>query len=487
MNPHRTTRELIGPALLAHVADGARAARRRGRPVLVALMHSLAPGTDPLALAAAMNGRAAPFFLWSHARRPVFRYFALGAAVTFSVDHRGALLHDADGQNLSFPPGEGSRFSAAGAACSWIFEGALCASQTRLARPRFVGGFSFDPETGGDAFLPAARLWLPRIAFARQGTRTIATLSALVHPGDDPDALTAALLGEVDAFRDGPAKREREAPTETRIAAAPAPAAWKRLVALARRRIGAGEFEKVVLARRFRLTGPRPFDIPSLHARLSERFPSSFVLALGQGSDAFVAATPELLVRKTGRRVYSGSLAGSMARGRTPSADRRLAQALLESKKEQGEHAIVLRAIRQVLGPRCSALESPNAPSLVRLENVHHLHTPVTGLLRRPESVLSLVEALHPTPAVSGYPREPALGMIREVERFDRGWYAGPVGWLDAAGDGEFAVAIRSGRIRGREADLYAGAGLVQDSEPEAELKETRAKLRALLDDLLEL
>ena len=102
MNPHRTTRELIGPALLAQVADGARAARRRSRPVLVALMHSLPPGTDPLALTAAMNGRAAPFFVWS---RAAFRYFALGAAVTFSVDHRGALLHDADGQKLSFPPG----------------------------------------------------------------------------------------------------------------------------------------------------------------------------------------------------------------------------------------------------------------------------------------------------------------------------------------------------------------------------------------------
>ncbi|MFQ5457415.1 MAG: isochorismate synthase MenF, partial [Myxococcota bacterium] len=315
----------------------------------------------------------------------------------------------------------------------------------------------------------------------------IATVCALVHPDDDPDARTAALLGEVDAFRDSPEKREREAPVDTRIAADPPPEGWKRLVALARRRIGAGEFEKVVLTRRFRLSGPRRFDIPALHAHLAARFPSSFALALGQGADAFVAATPELLVRRAGWRVVSGSLAGSIARGRTPAADRRLAQALVESKKEQGEHAIVLRAIREVLAPRCGELRAPDAPALVRLENVHHLHTPVRGVLRRREHVLSLVEALHPTPAVSGYPREAALAMIREVEGFDRGWYAGPVGWLDAAGDGEFAVAIRSGRIRGREADLFAGAGLVQDSEPRAELQETRAKLRALLDDLLEL
>ncbi|MFQ5459046.1 MAG: hypothetical protein ACE5FC_11440, partial [Myxococcota bacterium] len=221
MNPDRPPRELIGPALEKQVDAGARAARRRGRPVLVALSHELGPGADPLALAAGMNARTAPFFIWSHGQRRALRYFALGAAATFSVDPRGARLEDGEGRGLAFGAKEGGRFQAAAAACDWVFAGALCAPKARLARPRFVGGFAFDPETGGDAFLPAARLWLPRIAFAGQGKRTIATVCALVHPEDDPAARASALLGEVDAFRDRPEKHDGEAPVDTRIAADP--------------------------------------------------------------------------------------------------------------------------------------------------------------------------------------------------------------------------------------------------------------------------
>jgi menaquinone-specific isochorismate synthase len=258
------------------------------------------------------------------------------------------------------------------------------------------------------------------------------------------------------------------------------------MVNTARRRIGEGAFEKVVLARRTRVRAARPFDAPAIHARLSARHPACIRFAFGRGGGAFLGATPEGLVRRSGPRIASGSLAGTAPRGGTPEEDRRIARALLESKKEQEEHAIVLRAIRESLAPMCREIRSPESPRLVRLENVQHLHTPVTGILKSPGSVLSLVEALHPTPAVGGWPRAGAMGAIRAFERAARGWYAGPVGWVDAAGNGEFAVGIRSARIRGGEADLFAGAGILRDSDPVAELRETRAKLRAVLDVLLE-
>jgi isochorismate synthase len=475
-------RRALARRLHDRMNDGVRAARARGRPVLASLTIVVPAAFDPRAVAAAALHRGDRAFLWSRRTPLSIELSAMGAAVSVRV--RVGRLHVADGEGRDIPvgPAPRSRFDAAETARAWTLEGALKDARAARREPRFVGGFSFGPV--GCAAFPAALLWIPRLQIVRDAQGARATFSCLAWSDDDPAAMTDVLLADLDAAGEPPAADDARVSDPLRLRVDPEPIAWLERAERARRLIGAGSFEKVVLVRRCRVDGSHAFDPLALHARLASRFPSCFAFLLGERGDAFVGATPELLVRRKGLVVRSGSLAGSIGRGRTATEDRRLARDLVESKKEQAEHEIVVRAIREALAPRCRALDVPVSPRLVRLSNIQHLHTPVTGTLRAPEPLLSLVGALHPTPAVGGYPRGPALRALRGIESFDRGWYAGPVGWIDAAGDGEFAVAIRSARIRGAGAELYAGAGIVQDSDPRIELGEIETKLGALLDAL---
>ncbi len=482
-------------ALEGRFASAARAARDRGRPVLASITFALpVPPADPRAIVAAPARRGEPWFLWSspwsspcppawsrRSPRPL-HLAGFGAAATLRVAGGRFSLEDGDGRPIDARSAGRSRFGAVERARAWLLDGALSDGRG----PILAGGFAFDPRGGGDPDFPAALLRLPRVLLATRGARAAMTLSDLVFPRSDPRRLAAGLLEALDDAMGAQPMAEGAPSGATRIEAEPDPAAWMRLVDAARRRIGDGAIEKVVLARRCRIRAARAFDPHAIHAALAERYPACIGFAFGRGAGTFLGASPEMLVRQEGLRIASGSLAGTTARGRSPAEDRRLARALVESKKEQEEHAIVLRAIRESLATLCREIRSPESPRLVRLENVQHLHTPVTGTLRSPGSILSVVEALHPTPAVGGWPRAESLRVLRALEPFDRGWYAGPVGWVDAAGNGEFAVGIRSARIRGNEADLFAGAGIVHDSDPSDELRETRAKLRAVLDVLLE-
>ena len=178
------------------------------------------------------------------------------------------------------------------------------------------------------------------------------------------------------------------------------------------------------------------------------------------------------------------SLAGSIRRGKTPAEDARLGQTLLDSAKDRAEHAVVVRALGEALGETCDRLQVSDTPSLLKLGHIQHLCTPITGHLANGHTLLDLVERLHPTPAVGGRPREAALRLIRACEGLDRGWYAGPVGWLDAQGEGEFAVALRSALLHGNTATLFAGCGIVADSDPEREYAESRLKLKPMLTAL---
>lgn len=476
--------EKLGRDLLRRMAGGVRAARGRGRPVLASLTLPLPAGIDPRAPASAAQRRGERHFLWSRRAPSPLVLAAMGAAVSVRVDASGLSVRDAGGREISLGPVPRGRFSAAERARAWAIEGALGDRAAGRREPRFVGGFAFSPRGRRAGAFPAALLWIPRVQIVRDARGTRLTLCCLTRHDDDPAALAEDLLVHLDAANKPFFANGSEAGGVLRLSADPPPAAWLASAERARRLIGSGDFEKIVLARRCRVEGARPFDPIALHARLASQFPSCFAFALGEGDDALVGATPELLVRRTGRLLRSGSLAGSIARGQTPTDDRRLARALLESKKEQAEHEIVLRAIREALAPRCRTLDVPATPRIVRLSNIQHLYTPVTGTLHSPEPLLSLVAALHPTPAVGGHPRASALRAIHALEPFDRGWYAGPVGWIDAAGDGEFAVAIRSARIQAAHATLCAGAGIVQASDPKAELGEVQTKLQALLDAL---
>jgi menaquinone-specific isochorismate synthase len=249
-------------------------------------------------------------------------------------------------------------------------------------------------------------------------------------------------------------------------------------VAEATARIRRGDAHKVVLARAVEVITDRPLTPFAVLDQLRRAYPASHLFSV----DGFVGATPELLVARAGERVMAHPMAGTAPRSGDPSADARLAASLLASSNTRAEHRHTIDMVHDTLLPWCSYLDEEAEPSVVAMANVQHLGTRLEGRLSSPAaSVLELVAALHPTPAVGGTPRTEALALIAELEQLDRGRYAGPVGWVDAEGNGTWAVGIRSAEISGTTARLYAGVGVVADSDPASELAETRAKLQALL------
>jgi len=236
--------------------------------------------------------------------------------------------------------------------------------------------------------------------------------------------------------------------------------------------------DKLVAVTSSRVTFGEPVDTRMVLERLDEAYPETTRFAISRGERVFIGASPERLVARRGRHVDSDGLAGTARRGLDDAA---IVRELLTSAKDRREHALVVESIASVLEPRCSTIDVPDEPGVRTLRNVHHLWTPIRGVLRDETHVLELVEALHPTPAVAGTPRDRATAWIAEHEPTSRGWYTGAVGYFDAAGDGEFAVAIRAGLVGKNEALLYAGAGIVEASDPMAEYAETRAKEAPML------
>lgn len=252
--------------------------------------------------------------------------------------------------------------------------------------------------------------------------------------------------------------------------------AWTKQVDDIREQIRQGAFEKVVAARHCVVeleTGAGSLDVLK---RLEERFPGCTRFAMWRGQAAFLGATPELLIARRGSKVLSEALAGSTPRGE--------AARMMESDKERAEHQIVVRTILKGLEPFCDSLRSDDEPSVRELPNLLHMQTAIEGRLAEPTHVLSLVQALHPTPAVGGVPTADAVSWIDEHEAIPRGWYSAPIGWADASGDGEFVVALRSGLLRDGKAWVYAGAGIMTDSDPQSEYAETELKMQALLGAL---
>jgi isochorismate synthase len=264
---------------------------------------------------------------------------------------------------------------------------------------------------------------------------------------------------------------EREWPTSVH---------WRNLVGRMAGAVGRGRLDKVVLARRVDLLSSVELDVGGALRRLSASAPEGAVFAFRRGSRTFLGATPERLVRTEGRDYRTAAIAGSIRRGADPAEDARLRAELLASEKEREEHAVVVRTMRRQLAPMSERIEVAAEPGVLVLRHVQHMVTKVEGTLKGEEGLLSLADRLHPTPAVGGEPRDLALAMIDEHEGFDRGWYAGPVGWLSADGDGELMVALRCGVVEGRRASLFAGCGIVADSDPDREWEESRIKMRAV-------
>jgi menaquinone-specific isochorismate synthase len=272
------------------------------------------------------------------------------------------------------------------------------------------------------------------------------------------------------------------APTRVQISeGALSAVAWRQAVEAAIDRIRAGELSKVVLARDLFARAQGPVDVRHVLRALARNYPQCFTFTV----DGLVGATPELLVRRFGTAICSRVLAGTAWRSATDAApDAELAARLWASTKEREEHAYAAHSAADALRPHCSELTVPTDPAVLALPNVVHLATEVTGTLRSGASALALAGLLHPTAAVCGTPQDAAAGVIAELEGMDRGRYAGPVGWMDAAGDGEWGIALRCAQIEGDRLRLFAGCGIVAGSDPDVELAETDAKFLAVRDTL---
>ena len=262
------------------------------------------------------------------------------------------------------------------------------------------------------------------------------------------------------------------------------PNEWKESIQTVTNRISDGVMDKVVLARELRVLFHDEINVDSVLEKLLEEQKNSYLFTVERGTDCFIGATPEQLVKKAGNEVQSMCLAGSIGRGTTLEEDEKLGKSLLSDNKNIHEHELVVQMIKSALQEVCQDVTTPNEPNLYKMKHIQHLHTPVKANADKEVSLAYLVEMLHPTPALGGYPREISLETIREVEKLDRGWYAGPLGWLDAQNNGEFIVAIRSGLLQGKEASLFAGCGIVGDSDPESEYRETQMKFRPMLSAL---
>jgi menaquinone-specific isochorismate synthase len=320
----------------------------------------------------------------------------------------------------------------------------------------------FDPSAA-----PAADAVVPSYVLGRaaDGTAWLTTI------GD------GAVDVDLDVVRDH--RLAARAPDAFTLTPTVSHADWCEIVAKAVGRIADGAFSKVVLAREVVVEASSDIVVSQVLSRLQALYPSCTVFS----ADGFVGASPELLVSRYGDVVTSHPLAGTIAHSGDVDADRRASQRLLASAKDREEHALVVSFVADVLGPFCASLDVPDAPSIVAMRNVAHLGTLVQGRLRGEPapSALELALALHPTPAVAGTPTDDAVAYLRSVEGFDRGRYAGAVGWVDGRGDGAFVVGIRCAEIAGRLARLFAGVGVVEGSDPDDELAETQLKLQALL------
>jgi len=256
---------------------------------------------------------------------------------------------------------------------------------------------------------------------------------------------------------------------------------WSAGVARVLHAVDHGAVEKVVLARQVFIDADKAFPITEVLDRLVREHGGCYIFA----DRGFVGASPELLVARRGLTLTSRPMAGTVARSGVPEIDERRAEALRSSGKDAREHSYVATAVRAALGPFCTELHVPEVPELQRFTNVSHLVTPIRGVIKDDTDVLTLARALHPTPAVNGVPFAAAAELLADIEQFDRGPYAGPVGWTDNTGDGAFAVGLRSASIAGNHATLWAGAGIVAGSDAEREWRETQAKFEPMLRALV--
>lgn len=361
------------------------------------------------------------------------------------------------------------------------------------ATPRLFGGFAFRHnillDNAWAGFSPA-HFFLPHFQLVSHHHQAWLTINALLPPEEEvasslPQLHNALAAGERMLFSASQAPQPKEPSFSGQVSYPMTYRQWEQMIQEALLRFRTTPLQKVVLSRVCEVRSPHLIDLDSALAYLDRMYPDcNCFLFEPTPHHAFFGATPELLVSMHGQDLSTIALAGSAPRGQTASEDERLATALLASAKDRHEHALVVDSLERRLRPHTEALQVPATPQVLKLSNIQHLFTPIRGRLRDLRGVLSFVELLHPTPALGGMPRELAGTFIQEAEPVPRGWYAGPIGWIDRHLEGSFAVAIRSAVAQGRRAWLHAGAGIVAGSHPRQEWEETQWKLRPIMESL---
>ncbi|HET7053736.1 MAG TPA: isochorismate synthase [Solirubrobacterales bacterium] len=430
-------------------------------------------GVDPCAAIFASRLASDRWFCWEQPDRE----FALAAMGT---------AHEATSR------GE-SRFEDVARECLALNEGAVLDEPSRLpagAGPVWTGGFAFDPEGAGSSawssFSPAS-LVLPELSICRVGEKCFLTVNAVVDPGGDAEEVSHRTMVRLTGLRRAPLPLlDPHLTDRPEIRSVRRPSEFEAAVEAATGRIAEGEMSKVVLAREVTVDAAAAHSPAAAFGALRAQFPSCFCFCCGTPEAAFIGASPELLIRRSGAGASTVALAGSTRRSSDPAVDDHLGEQLLRSDKNRREQRIVAERIVRKLRPHSVWVQTADEPEVVKVANIQHLATPVIAQLAEPRSAVELAGILHPTPAVGGEPWPGAAPAIEQLERMDRGWYAAPVGWMDATEDGEFCVALRSALLRDREARLFAGVGVVAGSDPAAELEETEVKLQALLPLLAE-
>ncbi len=382
------------------------------------------------------------------------------------VHHGAGLVGWGEAARVTLPAGE-DRFTAGEKWHRSLFDAADVDDQVRVrgSGPVAFGAFTFDASSEGSVLI------VPRVLLGRDGHGQAWLTAVTAERDPDLPALGWPVAPESALVRPPASVRWHDG-------SLPGPQ-WEQAVAQALAVIKAGSLHKVVLAQDLFATASDPIDVRALLRRLADRYPDCFTFAC----DGMVGATPELLVRQSGRQVSALVLAGTTPRGGDPAEDEALGTALLASAKNTEEHAYAVASMREALEPLCDELDSQPRPTLIKLPNLQHLGTWVRGTLAAggaPRSALALAAAVHPTAAVCGTPTGAAFELIRELEHMDRERYAGPIGWVDADGNGEWGIALRCAQLSGRTARLFAGCGIVAGSDPAAELAEAQVKFRPM-------
>ena len=421
---------------------------------------------SPLAAAGVVPGRRR--FCWLHPDEP--DVFAAGATATVSVDGP-------------------DRFETASDRLTDLFGVVDGPDAPGVAAPRAVGGFSFfdgdTPPTDAEGDSP----WdgFPGGTFVLPRAQLVATDEGSWLTVTVPEHERSALSVELDEWADrltGAAPPAAGYPDATDFHCAMSREEWEATVEDVIARIESDGLDKVVLAQELTADLDGPVPVAPVLSRLRESYPNCKTFAFAPTPDrTFFGATPETLVALDDGRVETEALAGTTDRGETPAEDTDLADAMLGDEKYQVENRIVADTIADALRPVAEDVTVAD-PAIKRITNLQHLHRPITATVADETDVLSLAERLHPTPAVGGSPRHESSEVIRDVEPFDRGWYASPVGWVDGDGDGTFVVGIRSGLTWDDHLALYGGAGIVTGSDPATEYGEVQSRFEPVLDAL---